>query len=593
MLMRWSAALFLLALAGFSAGTAQVAPAPAVPAGEPEADASAVSTLRIPLIRGGINLDPHRSTGLDAESMRIISLVYDTLYMWVPGDQPHVVPALAADWPAVSDDGLTVTIKLRKDVKFHNHPCFGETRTPSVNAGDVVRSVKRAATYREDGMGWLMDTLVVGLDDFAAQKPPGRRKQPVPKDAEVEGLTAPDDETVIFKLTRPCASLPTMLAHPGFSIMSVEAIEGKAGEPMHRAVGTGPYRLNAFAQRQLVVLKRFDGHWGEAPHYQRLVFCTDDWAHCVEKFSRGIYAESPLFAGFSYEQAVENGKLDASLEKLGAELVEPVNHGYRWLSFNMADPVWGALDDDGRKLRRAVALACDRRDMLAAQGADLAWYSPQPTLLPEGTLYADTADQAEYGKFDRDAARKLLGQCKYTGGKDPVTGKALVMDVLATDDDETNATVGMLRKALGDLGMQLTVRYVDPRNYRAQAIKSQQHVFSAGWYLDYPDPANFLQTFRGINISKERELEFTNYARYNSEPFNKLFDEYETLAPTTANQKRLRELTAAMAAEIAKDQPTIPLERYRTAYLRSGKIEWPKCARQTFNDLRFVREKAE
>ena len=79
--------------------------------------------------------------------------------------------------------------------------------------------------------------------------------------------------------------------------------------------------------------------------------------------------------------------------------------------------------------------------------------------------------------------------------------------------------------------------------------------------------------------------------RYKSPEFDKLFTEYEKLQPTDQNQLRRRELTAAMAREIAKDQPVIPLVRHRNAHLHTTKVEWPSLPRQTFNDIRFVKGK--
>ena len=44
-----------------------------------------------------------------------------------------------------------------------------------------------------------------------------------------------------------------------------------------------------------------------------------------------------------------------------------------------------------------------------------------------------------------------------------------------------------------------------------------------------------------------------------------------------------------MAKEIAKDQPTIPLDSPAHGVLRNnGVVEWASMPRQTFNDIRFV-----
>jgi ABC-type transport system substrate-binding protein len=584
-----SLAVLLLALVGIvSVHRAQVAPAAPVPVPEPKAKGDpapdAATTLRIPFAQGAPGLDPHRASGNDPLSMRVISLVYDSLYMWEPGESGHVVPALADGWPAISEDGLTVTIKLRKGVKFHKHACFGEARTRDLTSADVVKSIKRAAMYRETGMGWLLDTLVVGLDDYAHS----RRRRARVNNAPVEGLSAPDDSTVVLTLTRPYGSLPTMLAHPGFSIMPSEAMDGAVSDLGERAVGTGPYRQSAISQGVVYAFSRVDGHWGGDPHYQRILFASDNWGEFDEKFAQGKYAEFQLW-GSTMTELVKEGNPIERLQP--AELCHLDGHGYYFVSFNMDDPIWGAMDDDGRNLRRAVALACDPHDFMAALGLDQMWSGTQPSLLPIGTLYADTSDAGEYGKHDLDAAKKLLEKTKYKGGMNPDTGKRLELDLLSSSDGANTAMDRMLRKALNNLGMQLTVRNVEDEEYRSVSHSADQQAFVAGWFLDYPDPMNFFQLFHSRNAGKGHE--FSNIARYSSTDFDKLLDAYERLLPTPENEGKRRELTAAMSKQIAKDQPTIPVMHQKRAYIRSGKIDWPSMPRQTYNDLRFAKEKAE
>ncbi len=584
-----SLAVLLLALAGIvSVHRAQVAPAPVAPVPAPDPkpadEPSGATTLRIPFAQGSPGLDPHRTSGLDPLSMRVISLVYDTLYMWEPGETGHVVPALSDGWPAISEDGLTVTIKLRKGVKFHKHACFGEARTRDLTAADVVKSIKRAAMYRETGMGWLLDGLVVGLDDYAQS----RRRRSRVNNAPVEGLAATDDTTVVLKLTRPCASLPTMLAHPGFSIMPSEAMDGTVENLGERGVGTGPYRQSAISEGVVYAFSRVPGHWGGTPHYERIIFAAVNWQELDEQFAQGTYAEFQLWDQ-TMTELVSEGKPIERLQP--AELRHLDGHGYYFVAFNMDDPIWGAMDDDGRNLRRAVSLACDPRDFAAGFGGEDRWWSAQPSLLPIGTLYADSGDAGEYGKHDLDAAKKLLETTKYKGGINPDTGKRLELDMLSSAGGTNSAMDRMLRKGLNNLGMQLTVRNVEDEEYRAVSRSADQQAFVAGWFLDYPDPMNFFQLFHSRNAGKE--LEFGNIARYSSTDFDKLLDDYERLLPTPENEPKRRELTAAMSKQIAKDQPTIPVMHQKRAYIRSGKIDWPNIPRQTYNDLRFTKEKAE
>lgn len=585
-LLRLAAALVLLALCVGVSPSGQAVP---VPLPVPEA-AAGVSTLRFPFAGSAPVLDPHRAR--NAESFQAASLIYDTLYMWVPATDKlpaRVVPALAEGWPTVSEDGLTLTIKLRKGVNFHNHACFGKTRTRELTARDVVDSLKRVAVCGEEGMGWLMYTLVAGLDDYA-ETARGELDYGA-NDTAVEGLKAADDLTVVIKTTRPYAILPTMLAHPGFSILPREAINGNAGALSERAIGTGPYRLNAFAENRLVVLRRVADYWGEKPAYERVVFSfVRYWEGFVNGLADGTYGQIQVYPRY-YDQVVKDDKPAGELVNSGGEVLNVNEHGYYFMAFNMQDPTWGTRDADGRKLRRALSLAVDRAAFMESVGWDAKWYAPQLDILPAGTLYADTAAQNEYGKQDLDAAKKLLDETKFKGGVDPATGKPLVLDLLSSDVDLYNAIVSTLRKALTSLGMRLTVRYVEGTRYRDLMLDADQQMFIGGWFLDYPDPVNFLQLFYSAHAGKQ--LEFSNNSRYANPDFDKAYDAYAGLTPNEANLPKLRELAATMTRLIAEDQPTIALAHEKHVFVRRGAIDWPAAAVQTYNAARFTREKSE
>lgn len=538
------------------------------------------------------SLDPHAAR--DPFSFRLISTAYETLYMYEPGEHPHVVPCLAKDFPQVSEDGLTVTIKLDTEASFHPSVCFGEDRTRGLKASDVVHSLKRLATYGDNGMYWLIGGLIKGLDEYGEKARYDMQYETTK--TEVEGLKAPDDETVVIKLTRPYGPLPTMLAHPAFSVVAGEAIDHYSSVLNERMVGTGPYRLNAVADGQLYVFKRWDDYRGDKPAFSRVTFTRRNyWNEFLEGFKSGQFQEMPMWADY-YDRVAKDGKPSGALANTKTEVVTQEEHGYYFLAFNMEDPVWGALDDDGRALRRAVSLCLNREQILEDANWTVGWNGTQEALFPNGMEFSDTAGGGEYGKHDADLAKKTLDGSKYKGGLDPATGKALTLSFLVYDTSRIraeyarlyNQMIVNLRAGLKALGMKLDVRYLDTSNYREEVVDAEEQLFVSGWFLDYPDPANFLQLFWSLNA--HTGLEYNNTARYASPEFDKLYAQYEALAPTDQNRARRLELVAGMAKEIAKDQPTIPLVHRRTIYLRNtGNQEWPLMPRQTFNDIRFVK----
>jgi peptide/nickel transport system substrate-binding protein len=118
-----------------------------------------------------------------------------------------VVPQLATALPEVSDDGKTVTIKVRTGIKFGDGTAF--------NAAAVKTSIDRNLT----------------LPDSARISELG----PITK------VEAPDDETVVITLSAPFAPLTAALADRAGMVMSPAALD-KLGEKF----GTAPMCVGAF-----------------------------------------------------------------------------------------------------------------------------------------------------------------------------------------------------------------------------------------------------------------------------------------------------------------------------------------------------------
>src|SRR6266542_3218672 len=136
------------------------------------------------------SLDPALST--DVPTGRAVGYVFDGLARFTPDAQ--IVPDLARDW-VVSPDGLTYTFHLRTGVKFHDGTAF--------TARQVLSSFKRVLDpATKGGRGWPLYPIA-GAKDYAD----GKAKA-------VSGLTAPDDSTVVIRLTEPFAIFPKLLAMP-------------------------------------------------------------------------------------------------------------------------------------------------------------------------------------------------------------------------------------------------------------------------------------------------------------------------------------------------------------------------------------------
>src|SRR5678816_579736 len=136
------------------------------------------------------SLDPALST--DVPTGRAVGYLFDGLTRFTP--EGGVIPGLATSWET-SPDGLTWTFHLRRGVAFTDG-------TPFV-ARQVLVSWQRVLDPRvRGGRGWPLYPIH-GAQDYAAGKV-----------MRIDGLSAPNDSTVVAVLKEPFAIFPKLLATP-------------------------------------------------------------------------------------------------------------------------------------------------------------------------------------------------------------------------------------------------------------------------------------------------------------------------------------------------------------------------------------------
>lgn len=224
-----------------------------------------------------INLDP--AGDWMVPHIDVFNILYDTLYRVTAGGE--IVPNLTTDFPEVSADGTRYTIHLKPNVLFHDDPCFPKKQGRPLRASDVVYSLKRIADpTNETGLWSILRGHIKGLDEFreAVQKKRSAFKAPI------EGLRVLDDMTLELTLNHPLQQIFAILSMPSFSIVAQEAVEHYGDNLKYHAVGTGPFRLESYSARQIVVARQ-SNHWrnpaktaGDTPRGILFRFYNDPWA---------------------------------------------------------------------------------------------------------------------------------------------------------------------------------------------------------------------------------------------------------------------------------------------------------------------------
>ncbi|MEM4969881.1 MAG: ABC transporter substrate-binding protein [Sulfolobales archaeon] len=169
----------------------------------------------------------------------ILKLVYETLAE--EKSDGSLEPLLATQW-STSQDGKTITIKLRSNVYWHDGTPF-----TSRDVAFVLTTIKRYP----------------GGDVYSI----GRY---------IESLETPDNLTIIIKLTQPFSRFLYYLL-TGYRIFPQHIFSDKnmaefpARDPRY-AIGTGPYRLvEANFDTQIFRFAAFERYWGGSPKVSEIV----------------------------------------------------------------------------------------------------------------------------------------------------------------------------------------------------------------------------------------------------------------------------------------------------------------------------------
>lgn len=190
-------------------------------------------TLTMGVRAGPDSIDPHWSTlGSQAEALRH---VFDTVVM--ADEKLQLKPGLALSWKSI--DESTWEFKIRQGVKFHDGS--------DLTAEDVKFSIDRIPTVTGP-MSMTIYTKQVKETKVVD-------KYTLHVKTKAAAPTLPNDFIRLFVVSKSI----------GMDARNEQFNSGKA------AIGTGPYRFVSWAPKGDMVMKRFDGYWGEKQPWEQVI----------------------------------------------------------------------------------------------------------------------------------------------------------------------------------------------------------------------------------------------------------------------------------------------------------------------------------
>jgi len=157
-------------------------------------------------------------------------------------------PDMAADWPTVSEDGLTYTFKLKEGIKFGNGR--------EVTAEDVKYTLERVVDPAWESWANYYLAVIEGAQEVMDGEA-----------EEVSGIQVVDKYTIEFKLTYQDPTFLSILALPNNFIVPQEEVE-KWGEDFGlHPMGAGPFIFKEFVPGQKAVFVKNPHYYIEGEPY--------------------------------------------------------------------------------------------------------------------------------------------------------------------------------------------------------------------------------------------------------------------------------------------------------------------------------------
>ncbi|MFH1103472.1 MAG: ABC transporter substrate-binding protein, partial [Actinomycetota bacterium] len=448
----------------------------------------------------------------------LLSRTLLTYYHTGGADGNSLAPDLA-DFPEISADGLTYTFTLKDGVMF------GPPLSRPITSKDVEFAFRRMATESIVAQyEFYYDGLIDGLT-LSADMPDS-----------IAGIETPDDQTIIFHLTRVSPDFVFLVAMPATTPMP-EEVAGcflQAGEYGRYVVSSGPYmyegsdQLDASSCAALTAsgpISGFDpedhSYFVRNPDYDP---ATDDpavRANYVDRITidlntnaQDIYAK--IRAG-QLDGAVSSGNPPADV--LQAYATDPALQPL--LKRGGDDRTWyitmnlTAAPFDDIHVRKAANLIMDKAGILQAWGGDIsgviATHIQPPGLSGLGADYDPYATEGHAG--DLAAAQAEMAQSVYDTDGDgmcdaPECSNVVLVNRTTSPWVESEPVVVA---SLAAIGIQVQVQEAENHYTIIQTVANNIPIgMDPGWGKDYPDSSSFVGfLFDGRGIKAEGNYNYS------------------------------------------------------------------------------------
>jgi peptide/nickel transport system substrate-binding protein len=515
------------------------------------------------------------------------------LYSFKPDNSVKPVPDLAEGEPEISSDNKTITVHIKKGVKFAP-PVNREVKT-----ADIKYAIERAFSKEvPSGYAGAYFSSIVGTP---AKANSGDIKP-------ISGIETPDDTTLILKLKTASAPLVSQALVMPITVPVPEEYAKKFDSTTpskydQYVAFTGPYmikndpktgKLTGRVPGKSIDIVR-NPNWDKSTDYRpayldgiKIEEGNDDLATASRRALNGSHsvccdAGSPPAPVL--KQVVQKQKDQVQFVPSG---------GTRYIAFNNTVKPF-----DNINVRKAIIAASDRNALRLTRGGEIlgdiatGWIPPGiPGFEEAGGLKQNvdldylanpSGDPAVSKKYmlaakKEDPSLSIDANGKWTGGNKILT--------IATNADPGKKTAEVFQGQIENLGFKLNFRIVpqDTLYTKFCGVRKEEVPIcpNVGWFKDFADPQSMLDpTFNGNNILDQGNV---NWPQLNVPAINSAMKD-AAVVPVGPDRNKA---WAKIGHMIAEQAPAIPYLWDKTALVNSKDVVAVANGYYTTHDLSYT-----
>ncbi|WP_323782696.1 ABC transporter substrate-binding protein [Leisingera sp.] len=414
-------------------------------------------------------LDPAES--FEISSSDLINNVYDKLVGFDPHDlSAGIVPGLAEEWE-LSEDGRTITFRIREGVKFSS----GNPLT----AFDAEYSLRRAVALNKTPAFILrqfgfsennLETTIKATDDRTLK------------------ITTDKNYAATFVLNCLTATIGAIVDS---ELVKQHEVDGDWGNSWLKtnSAGSGAYSLQTWRANDFYALVANQEYWRLAPAI-RSVFVQ----HTPESATQRLLLEqgdadiARNLTPADIEAIEGNPDLVVSTDLRGRLMYIALNQG--------VEPF------DNPKVVEAIKYLVDYRGI--ANSVLRGQFTPHQTFLPK--TYLGAIDDAPYS-YNVEMAKALLAEAGFENG--------FKTEILVRNAQDRMQVAQILQNTLAQAGIQAEVEVSASQQELAKYRSRGHQIYLGVWGPDYPDPNTNAGTF-AQNPDNSADADFKTLAWRNS-----------------------------------------------------------------------------